>query len=87
MIGKNPSAEAGEPAFPSVYESRSAPPTLEVTGDLDKAQRRVGRSGNDMGAEPTGCDGGINERIREEGFSAGLSPPIFSKTEVTRELD
>jgi hypothetical protein len=58
-----------------------------VTGDLDKAQRRVGRSGNDMGAGPTGFDGGINKRQHEEGVFAGLSPLIFSKTEVTRELD
>jgi hypothetical protein len=46
------------------------PPPLEVTGDLDKEERRVGRSGNDLGAGPMECDGGINERLREEGFFA-----------------
>jgi hypothetical protein len=35
----------------------------------------------------TGWGGGIDERPREEGFFASLSPPIFGKTEVTRELD
>jgi hypothetical protein len=35
----------------------------------------------------TGWGGGIDERPREEGFFANLSPPIFGKTEVTRELD
>jgi hypothetical protein len=34
-----------------------------------------------------GCGGGIDERPHEEGFSVSLSPPIFGKTEVTRELD
>jgi hypothetical protein len=58
-----------------------------VTGDLDKEERRAGRSGNDLGAGSTECDGGINERLREEGFFANLSPPIFGKTEVMRELD
>jgi hypothetical protein len=58
-----------------------------MTGDLDKEERRVGRSGNDLGAGSTGCDGGINERLREEGYFASLSPPILGKTEVTRELD
>jgi hypothetical protein len=33
----------------------------------------------------TGCGGGIDERLCEEGFSASLSPPIFGKTEVTRD--
>jgi hypothetical protein len=61
--------------------------SLEVTGDLDKEERRVGRSSNDLRAGPTGCDGGINERLREEGFFSSLSPPISGKTEVTRELD
>jgi hypothetical protein len=38
-------------------------------------------------AKLTGWGGGIDERPREEGFFASLSPPIFGKTEVTRELD
>jgi hypothetical protein len=62
-------------------------PALEVTGDLDKGDRRVGRRGNDLGAGLTGCGGGIDERPREEGLFASLSPPIFGKTKVTRELD
>jgi hypothetical protein len=65
----------------------TCPRLLEATGDLDNAERRAGRSGNDLGAGFTGFDGGINERLREEGFSASLSPPLFGKTEVTRELD
>jgi hypothetical protein len=67
--------------------SRSPSPALEVRGDLDKEDRRVGRHGNDLGAGLTGCDGGIDKRSREEVFLASLSPPIFGKTEVTRELD
>jgi hypothetical protein len=58
-----------------------------VTGDLDKEDRRVGCRGNDLGAGFTGCGGGIDERPREEGLFASLSPPIFDKTEVTRDLD
>jgi hypothetical protein len=58
-----------------------------VTRDLDKEDRRVGKRGNDLGAGLTGCDGEIDERPREEGFFASLSPPFFGKTEVTRELD
>jgi hypothetical protein len=58
-----------------------------VTGDLDKEDRRVGGRGYDLEAGFTGCGGGIDERPREEGFFASLSPPIFGKTEVTRELD
>jgi hypothetical protein len=58
-----------------------------VTGDLDKEDGRVGTRGNDLGAGLTECGGGIDERPREEGFFASLSPFIFGKTEVTRELD
>jgi hypothetical protein len=58
-----------------------------VTGDLDKEERRVGRSGSDLGAGSTGLDGGIDERPREEGLFASLPPPILGKTEITRELD
>jgi hypothetical protein len=60
---------------------------LEATGDLDKEERRAGRSGNDHWAGVTGFNGGINERLREEGLSASLFPPLFGKTEVMRELD
>jgi hypothetical protein len=63
---------------------KSPPPALEVTGDLDKEERRDGRSGYDLGAGLAGYDGGIDERTREEGFFASLSPPISNnKTEVT----
>jgi hypothetical protein len=58
-----------------------------VAGDLDKDDRRVGGRGYDLGTGFAGYDGGIDERPREVGFSASLSPPIFGKTEVTRELD
>jgi hypothetical protein len=74
-------------SFSSLYVSRSPPPALEVTGDLDKEDRRLGRRGNDLGAWPAGCGGGVDERPREEGVFASLFPPIFGKTEVTRELD
>jgi hypothetical protein len=51
MSGENPGAEEGALAFHSVCVSRSPPPpALEVTGDLDKEDRRVGRRGNDLGA-------------------------------------
>jgi hypothetical protein len=58
-----------------------------VTGDLDKEERRAGGGGNDLGAASTGCDGGVDKPLREEGLLTCLSPPIFGKTEVTRELD
>jgi hypothetical protein len=86
MSGENSSAEAIARAFPSLFVSRSPSLDLDVTGDLDKDERRVVRSGKDLGAGSTGCDGGINEHLHEEGFSASRSPPIFGKTEVTREL-
>jgi hypothetical protein len=71
MSGENQGLEARAPSFPFARVSRPPPnpPALEVTGDLDKEERRVGRSGNDLGAGSTGCDCGINERLREEGFS------------------
>jgi hypothetical protein len=58
-----------------------------VTGDLDKEESRDGRSGYDLGAGLTGCDGGIDERPRKEVFSARLSPHFSGKTEVMRKLD
>jgi hypothetical protein len=82
---KIPHAEAGAQDILSVRVSWSSPPALEVTGDLDKEERRVGRSGYDLGAGSTGCNGGINERLREGGV-ASLSPFVFGRTEVTREL-
>jgi hypothetical protein len=87
MSRENPCAEVLAPDFPSVYVSRSPPPALEVTGDLDKEEgsRRWARLRPWGGA--TRCDGGVDERPREEGSSASLAPPIFGKTEVTRELD
>ena len=51
------------------------------------SRREAGRSGYDLGVGLTGCDGGIDERSREEGFFASLSPPISGKIEVMRELD
>jgi hypothetical protein len=57
-----------------------------VTGDLDKEESRDGRSGYDLGAGLTGCDGGVDGRPREEDFFASLSPPFSGKTEVMREL-
>jgi hypothetical protein len=44
------------------------PPAFELTGDLDKEERRVGRSGYDLGAGSAGCDGGIHEGLREGGI-------------------
>jgi hypothetical protein len=58
-----------------------------VTGGLDKEESSDGRSGYDLGAGLAGYDGGIDERPREEGFFASLSPPFSGKTEVTRNLD
>jgi hypothetical protein len=58
-----------------------------VTVDLDKEERRAGRSGNDLGAGLTRCDGGVDKRLREKGFFTNVFPPIFGKTEVTRELN
>jgi hypothetical protein len=58
-----------------------------VTGDIDYEENRDGKSGYKLGAELTGCDGGIDERPREEVFSASLSSFFSGKTEVTRELD
>jgi hypothetical protein len=57
-----------------------------VTGDLDKEERRVGRSGNDLGAGlRDAAAGSTSDHVRM--FFSGLPPPIFGKTEVTRELD
>jgi hypothetical protein len=52
-----------------VWLYRSPPlPSLEVTGDLDKEESRDMMSDNDLGTGLTGCDGGIDERPREEGL-------------------
>jgi hypothetical protein len=50
-------------------------------GDLEWDRSRDGRSGYDLGAGLTGFDEGIDERPREEGFFASLSPPFSGKTE------
>jgi hypothetical protein len=55
--------------------------------DLDKEERRAGKSGNELGAGLTRCDGGVDKRLREKGFFTSVFPPIFGKTEVTRELN
>jgi hypothetical protein len=39
-----------------------------VPGDLDYEESRDGRSTYDLGAGLSGCDGGIDERPREESF-------------------
>jgi hypothetical protein len=48
-----------------------------VTGNLDKEESRDARSGYDLGAGLTKCDGGIDERQPEEGFS--LAFPLLSR--------
>jgi hypothetical protein len=68
MSGKNSGAEAGAPFFFSICVSWSPPPALELTGDLDKEDRRVGRRGKNLGAGLTVCGGGIDKHPREEGF-------------------
>jgi hypothetical protein len=86
-LGKLLCAAAGALAFHFVCVSRSPPPALEVTEDIDKEERRAKRSGNDLGAGSTGCYGGVDKRVREEVFLASLFPFIFGKTEVLRDLD
>jgi hypothetical protein len=56
-----------------------------MTGDLDYDESHDGRSGYDLGAGCTGCDGGIEKKPREEIFFASLSPPL-SGMKVTWEL-
>jgi hypothetical protein len=58
-----------------------------MTGDLDCEESRDEWSGGDLGAGLTACEGGIDERPREESFFASHSPPFSDKTDVTRELD
>jgi hypothetical protein len=58
-----------------------------VTGDIDKEERRAMRSGYDLQAGSTGCEGGVDKRLREEGSFASRSRHVFGKTEATRELD
>jgi hypothetical protein len=50
----------------SIRLSQSTLPAFEVTGDLDTEENRDGRSGNELTTGLTGCDGGIDERPREE---------------------
>jgi hypothetical protein len=68
MLGKLIRAEARALAF-LVWLSWSPPLALEVTGDLDDKEYRDGRSRNDLTRTGiTGCDGGIDKRLREEAF-------------------
>jgi hypothetical protein len=52
------------------YTFFMSPPPLAIEGtrDLDNEERRDGRSGIDHGMGLTGCDGGIDNRLRQEGF-------------------
>jgi hypothetical protein len=54
---------------------------------LTRRKNHDGKSGYDLGAGLTGCDGEIDERPPEEVFFASPSHPFSGKTEVTRELD
>jgi hypothetical protein len=67
----------------SFFGSLAPPPTaLEVAGDLDKEERHDGRSDSDLGTGLTGCDGGIDERPREEVLLLAfpLLPPARPKS-------
>jgi hypothetical protein len=66
-----------------LYISWSPPLALEVTGDLDEEERGVGRSGYDLGAGSTGCNGGIDEQLREKGFLRAF-PLLFSTRPKSR---
>ena len=87
MSGENSGAEAGAPIF-SMSVCLQLPPTCP-RGDGGPRHRGPSRrwTRQDLGAGFTGWSGGIDERPREEGVFASLSPPTFGKTEVTRELD
>jgi hypothetical protein len=76
MRGGDPGVEAATPTFDFVFVSRSPPSALEVTGGLDKEGHRAGRSDNDLVAGSAGCDGGVDKRLREEGFFANFSSLI-----------
>jgi hypothetical protein len=66
----------------------SVPPTCpRGDGGPRRGGSRDGKSGYDLGAGLTECDGGIDERPREEIYFASMSPPFSGKTEVMRELD
>jgi hypothetical protein len=68
MSGKIQARRQQRPLSPRSLCLGPPPHALDVTVDLDKEKRLVGRSDNDLGAGSTGCDGGIDERLREEGF-------------------
>jgi hypothetical protein len=55
--------EARGLAFHYVCVFQSPTHVLEVTGELDKEERRAGRSGNDLGAGFTRCDDGVEKRL------------------------
>jgi hypothetical protein len=73
--GKLFSAAARALAF-FVRLSRSPPLALEVTGGSTKRKSRDKRSGYDLRAGLTGCDGGIDEQPHEGLFS--LAFPLLS---------
>jgi hypothetical protein len=70
MSGEYPGAEGGALVFPFVCVSYSPRPTLalEVTGYLDKEQRRVGGRGNDLGAELRDAAAGSTSDHVRRGF-------------------
>jgi hypothetical protein len=51
-----------------VFSFGSPMPTLQAKGALDKVDCRTGRSGNTLEVGRSRCNGGIDKRLREEGF-------------------
>jgi hypothetical protein len=76
--GKHTCAVARALAFHYVCLSWSPSLALEVTGDLDKEDRRAVSNGYDLGAGFTRCDGGVDKRLHEEGFRQ-LSPSYLRR--------
>jgi hypothetical protein len=88
MAGETFQRGEGSARFSSVWQSWSPHLPSRRRRTATRRKSRVGRSGYDLGAGLTGCDGGIDDQPREEGFLASLSPPFYGKmTEVARELD
>jgi hypothetical protein len=77
MSGESPSAEARALVFPSICVSRSPPLALEVTRDLDKEDRRIGRRGNDLGGRGLrdAVVGSTSDHVRKVFF---LAFPLLS---------